>query len=217
MEFLSGRPPGLRHGQAACALHGPEASSELAMLAVLRSPALRSLPLLPALLRPPSAAAAGDGEHACQPPPHSLHIVQGVKHNHAGPGACRLRLPNLPALVRAALHAYLPVLHELHVKRLLVIYSHSPKLKMYAGTSLLSAGCRAAEDFAAGGRAACSAGHAVEAAAGVVIERYGLNADQAAVVRSTVPWFAAGAPAQVRYLGVGIAPHAMPFTRGVRL
>ena len=64
IEFLAGRPPGLRNGLAACALHGPEACSELAMLAVLRSPALRSLPLLPALLRPPPAVAAGSGKHA---------------------------------------------------------------------------------------------------------------------------------------------------------
>lgn len=56
IEFLAGRPAGLRIGQAVCALHGPEAATELAMLALLRSPELRRLPLLPALLQPGGTA-----------------------------------------------------------------------------------------------------------------------------------------------------------------
>ena len=62
-------------------------------------------------------------------------------------------------------------------------------------------GNRAGEGGATNGRAACSASQAVEAAAAAVIERFSLNADQAAVVRSTIPWFAASAPTQVRLFG----------------
>ncbi|KAK9844143.1 hypothetical protein WJX81_005799 [Elliptochloris bilobata] len=120
IEFLAGRPAGLRSGQAVCALHGPEAASELAMLAVLRSAALRRLPLLPALLRPlPARSLEGGAEGCC--------VGDGIAGN----------------------------------------------------------------DEAAG-----SQGGAVEAAAGKVTQRFGLNADQAAVVRSTVPWFAADVPPQ---------------------
>jgi len=47
-----------------------------------------------------------------------------------------------------------------------------------------------------------SAGHesacAVEAAARAVVARFSLNAEQAAVVRATVPWFAKGGGAQAR-------------------
>ena len=71
------------------------------------------------------------------------------------------------------------------------------------------AGCRAAEAGAVGGRAACSASQAVEAAAAAVVKRFGLNADQAAVVRSTVPWFAPGVPAQVRLVQT-LALRCMP-------
>jgi hypothetical protein len=53
VEFLAGAPPNMRGEQPVCALHGPEASTEVAMLAMLRSPSLRALPLLPALLQPP--------------------------------------------------------------------------------------------------------------------------------------------------------------------
>jgi len=47
----------MRGEQPVCALHGPEASTELAMLAMLHSPGLRALPLLPALLQPPLTTA----------------------------------------------------------------------------------------------------------------------------------------------------------------
>lgn len=126
IEFLAGQPPGLRNGLAACALHGPEASSELAMLAVLHSPALRSLPLLPALLRPPPAVAAGDGKHAIR-----CNLMLCTKC-----GARRIRMKTqvhagsnlrsdlyLRALVHAALHAHLPVYHLLDVKGMLQVCS----------------------------------------------------------------------------------------------
>jgi hypothetical protein len=38
----------------------------------------------------------------------------------------------------------------------------------------------------------------VEAAARAVVTRFSLNAEQAAVVRATVPWFAKGGDAQAR-------------------
>lgn len=97
------------------------------MLAVLRSPALRSLPILPALLQPPSAVAAGDGKHA-------LHCVQFLcnvceaqhipMEAQAHAGACVHVISFLHALVHAALHAYLPNYHALAVKKLLKVCSH---------------------------------------------------------------------------------------------
>lgn len=60
-------------------------------------------------------------------------------------------------------------------------------------------------DIAAVGRAGNGGrGLAVEAAATAVVERFGLNAEQAAVVRSTVRWFAAEAAAQVRRVGLSV-------------
>jgi hypothetical protein len=69
IEFLGPRPPSLGRSQPVYALKGPDASTELSLLDLLRSPALPALPLLPHLMGCAAAAPGGPPRAAAAPPP----------------------------------------------------------------------------------------------------------------------------------------------------
>ncbi|KAL4457552.1 hypothetical protein ABPG75_012417 [Micractinium tetrahymenae] len=68
IEFLSARPPGLGRSQAVYAIKGPDASSELGMIELLRSGAPATMPLLTHLLRATPGSAAPGSAVAPSPP-----------------------------------------------------------------------------------------------------------------------------------------------------
>ena len=113
MELLCAVPANLRKKQQVYALHGPDATTELAMISTLRSLKALKLPLLPALLQPNS----GTDEHAA---------------------------------------------------------------------------ASAAPDEAASCSEACDLQSAVVSAVHTIVQQFGLNTEQAAVLRAMQPWFLPG-------------------------